>query len=229
MEPKRLCILGVFDEQYAQLAESSTNDNWCTYAHEYDYVVKGVKILWPELPTSWYKILHLRETLKSGRYDWVCYFDTDLLFTNFETPLESFFDDESFLIASDDVDELGEMIGAQLCFRHCQDSIDFLDLVWEQREKYLDHPWEQPAINEVAKLEQFKNKIRRWSGCLFHSFFPSSDVGRVTAYPSSTLMTWFPGCFTCHFTAAPLETRNNQMHGLNEWLKKQQTEIAEGS
>ena len=227
IDPKRICILGVFDESYAELAYSSVNDNWRRYADNHGYVVKAVKCLFPQGPTSWYKVFHLRETLATGRYDWVCYFDTDILFTNMERPLQNYLDDRVFLAGADDVDELNQMIGAQLCFRNCQESLDFLDELWERRSEFTEHPWEQIPLAEMCERDEYKDKIRRWSGTNFHSFFPCSDIDRVTAYPSSTLLSWFPGSYTCHFTCMSTTLRGRRMYTMNEWLKEQETEIAE--
>ena len=227
MDNQRICLLGVFDELYAGLAGATVNDNWRRYADRHGYAVKAVKVMFPQTAASWYKIFHLRETLKTGRHDWVCYFDTDILFTNHEQPLTSFLDDRSFLAVADDVDETGEFIGAQLCVRHCQEAIEFLDEVWEERHRFPHHPWEQPVLNLVAQSDKYKDKIRRWTGTSFHSFWPNSDPARFESYPSSTLFSWFPGSFTCHATPFILPEKFQILHRLNDWLKSTEHELAE--
>lgn len=156
---------------------------------------------------AWSKIKLVLDALKSGKFDWVAWFDDDIFITNPTIPLEQFIQEygkTAHLIISGHKTAhtfFSDVNSGLFLIKASDWSIQFLQKVWdfalqEDKKKYLfDFPWEQSAIQALFSSEEYENSLyisklparKIQSFLTMHARDDKGDYGQ-----------WEPGDFAAH-------------------------------
>jgi hypothetical protein len=101
IDPKDICVLVSYNDNYASMAELTVNNNIKLYCDKHNYT------LWVDTQhnpdndrySSWQKIKTSINILKNHNFKWLFFMDVDCLIMNSDIKLESLIDDEySFIV-----------------------------------------------------------------------------------------------------------------------------------
>jgi len=227
MNPKpKICVFSVYDEAYEDIASVSLFDNFKEYCSLRDYKLQVKKIEKTEaMSSAWHKISTCLEILDTDEFDYVFFMDADCLFIDTTKSLESFIDDDYFLVCGETYDPITRkpsIISSHLLFKNCDESKEFLKEIWDKLSSgtiYANkHPWEQHHVNEIAKLEKYKSGIKILKPRKLNSFWPQSTPRVVKYFHHCNRESFEVGDFTAHFCGYSLQERYDFMTECNQAL-----------
>jgi hypothetical protein len=151
----------------------------------------------------WSKIKAILDELKTGTYDWVAWFDDDVLVTNLLMPLEQFIHEygkqADFIISAERVSPQAdnEINTGVLLIKNTPWAKEFLQRVWDYGNEH--HCNEQEAIAALMAAEfKYDQHINRVPVCQIQSFFEDHpcDYGQ-----------WKENDFSMHLSRKSLEDK----------------------
>ncbi len=181
----------------------------------YDWYGNGAKYN-TSLHPAWNKINLFKYFFSMKMYDWIVWFDDDIIITREDVPLECFIkkDRDKDLILSLDPSHLWEnarfYFNTGVIIAQCTAwNINFFNRVWDLRFAYaLVHFFEQSAMLEV---------YRNYPDSAMHiKVLPIPVLQAFGAADNSCCRVWQPGDFLMHFAAVPYANRAFYMQMLFE-------------
>ncbi|MDE3056195.1 MAG: class I SAM-dependent methyltransferase [Verrucomicrobiota bacterium] len=155
-------------QEYADAVEPG-HETKRSYCQRHGYTFYNLdKSLDEKRLTAWSKVLFLQNLLLTTEHQWFYWSDADSLIMNPAIPLESFLDDNYFLIVTEDFLEINT---GQFFIKNCEKSVEFLKEVYSH-EKHSHHRLaEQRAM--MAELEQnpsWRDQIKILPQRMFNSY-----------------------------------------------------------
>ena len=95
LDPKEICVLVLYDDYYAELAEITIDKNIKQYCdlHGYTLISHKIENIDNGRSPQWQKIQVSIDVLKTNQFKWLFFLDTDCLIMNSTIKLESIIDD----------------------------------------------------------------------------------------------------------------------------------------
>lgn len=227
----KIAVVAVYDAKYLEMAQITLFDNFKKYCliHGYDFHPVFIHKENGRHP-AWRKITATINVLKTGKYDWVFYIDADCLFMNTTIKLESFVDDNYFLIISG-INSAPEpkilnsagytaIMAAQFLIKNCQRSIDFLYDVWqaaETKDDFYKFDYEMRQMRISADRPQFKDGINVIKSYRFNRFWYSNDPFFLIGNPGYNENCWQYGDFIVHVVMGIKEARLKNLRDLSQF------------
>jgi hypothetical protein len=219
---KRIMVVSMYDQNYRDIADVTIFKNFKKYCSFHGYELKSHFIERSERAVQWEKISLLRDLMINNEADWFFFIDADCLFMNTPRRIEDYIDNNYFLIipsggGSVDNDLDGDfrnnnMMSSQMLIKNCQESIDFLNEVWDAPDwpegmhlDEFDHEMRQMRISYLKP--RWKPRIKIIEEKLLNRFWPVPYVNMAIAHKHINLNTWQPGDFIVHVTGYPREER----------------------
>jgi hypothetical protein len=225
----RIGIITMYDEGYTKMAEYTAHDNFVRYSklHGYGLEIINVSGKSEERTPHWLKIKETINVLKTNKYDWVFFIDLDCLFMDLRFKLENLIDNKYFAVlpAHDHVPDnkiwngvADSIMSAQMLFKNCERSINFLEDVWQAREvqdkiHVFDHEMRQLRIS--ANKPEFKNGIKIIEEGKLNKMWWYADPFFINALNDANDNIWKPGDFIVHVTGAHEHNRLRWLSDLN--------------
>jgi len=99
LDPKDICVLMLYDDYYAKLAEVTIDKNVKQYCdlHGYTLISHKIENIDNHRLPQWQKIQVSIDILKTNKFKWLFFLDTDCLIMNSTIKLESIID-SSFIV-----------------------------------------------------------------------------------------------------------------------------------
>jgi len=158
-----ISVATFYDGNYSELGGyTSLNKKKYCDKHGYSFINRKESYLKYNRPSSWAKLSVIVEEFKKN-VDWVLWTDADSVFTNFETKIESYIDNNFHLIFA--VEGLYESIcfwpsGCVFLAKNSPETIKFLKYVWNQPPEIINHCWWEQlgiikTINENPDIRSY--------------------------------------------------------------------------
>jgi hypothetical protein len=106
LDPKDICVLMLYDDYYAKLAEVTIDKNVKQYCdlHGYTLISHKIENIDNGRSPQWQKIQVSIDILKTNKFKWLFFLDTDCLIMNSTIKLESIIDDNySFIVLNHEI------------------------------------------------------------------------------------------------------------------------------
>lgn len=228
-------VMSLYTEEYNELAAITIEGNKKLYCekHGYDLILRTNRDEFTYQHTGFEKLLFVKQTLESGKYDWVYWCGTDTLITNFNIKLEDLVDNGYHFIVSVDIWDINA--DSFLC-RNSPQAINFLESLLMLHDSYVDENnngidtgrilpdgnptcWAEqqaiidlaPSYKNIVKLEPQK-KLNSYLYNIYNS--PWHQKG-LDCWGNNG--TWAPGDFLLHLPGMP----NSQRIKICETIKPQ--------
>jgi len=231
MNPKDICVLVSYNENYAKMAEITVFDNIKAYCKIHGYT------LWIDTQnnpdnnrySSWQKIKTAINVLP--RFKWLFFIDTDCLIMNKNIKLESLIDNNySFIVpqhnvAAEDnpitnIEGINNVITSQFLVKNDQSGLDILQAIWDVEGwpdgldlSTFDYEGRQTRI--VINSLKFKDKIKIIEEKLLNRFWYVNNPFVVMHFQNINNNAWKPGDFIVHVVGYKTEDRIQLLSDLN--------------
>ena len=209
----RICVTTIYDENMLEMSKITAYDNFDKYCKLNGYDLQVINVDYEkERPASWCKIVEVKKLLESNKYDWVFFIDLDCLFMNMTTKIESFIDDDYFVVfgSNSEIHDhpvpnkfgVDGVAGSQFLIKNCQLSLDFLDDVWSAVDLPSDvinkYDWEQRQFRYSIVKDKFEKYVKIIEGKLINAFWYTNDIFFLMKYKKYTKEIWEVGDFIVH-------------------------------
>lgn len=229
----RICVTTIYTENLLSIANITAFDNFKEYCdiNGYDLKIINLDAKYEDLerPAAWYKVVEVKNLLSSGDYDWVFFIDVDCLFMTPTIKLESFIDDEHFLVipANNDVFETpvrnksgkDGVASCQFLIKNTDLSFEFLDDVWSANNidtnLITHHDWEQRQFKYSVINPRFENGVKIVEEKLLNRYWYTNNVFLNFTYTGANKNIWEPGDFIVHIPGYHREERWRILKELN--------------
>lgn len=231
MEPKDICVLVSYDDNYAKLAEYSVFGNIKKYCekHGYSLHIDRQQNLDNNRVPMWQKIKVSHDVLKGSEYKWLFFIDTDCLIMNSNIKLESLIDDNySFIIPQHNIKAednpitvipgVQNVITSQFFVKNDNDGLAILQAIWNLGEipnDRFDYEGRQTRI--LINSLQFDGKIKTIEEKLVNRFWYVNNPFMVMHFRGMNDNAWQPGDFIVHVTGYSKEERIKLISDLNHF------------
>lgn len=233
MDPKDICVLVSYDDNYAKMAEYSVYGNIKKYCelHGYSLVIDTQQNPDNRRYPSWQKIKTSINLLKSASYKWIFFIDTDCLIMNKDIKLESLIDDQySFIVpkhsvkAEDNpitnIEGVENVITSQFLVKNDKHGLDILQAIWDAEGWPDDMPlstfdYEGRQTRIVINSLKYKDKIKIIEEHKLNRFWYINNPFMVMHFKGVNDHTWKPGDFIVHVTGYTKEERIKLLSDLN--------------
>jgi hypothetical protein len=146
----KIALLTISDDNFREIA-NRTFPSMRRYADAFSLEFLNRPIAPSDRPTSWGKIVQVREVLRSG-FDYCFYVDADTMFVRFDADIrDSIAEGKDLHLCwhcADNSESYAAIPGHFNCgvavWRNSAWSFDFLDEIWRQTE-FIHHPWWEQA------------------------------------------------------------------------------------
>lgn len=230
IDPKRICVTTIYNENYQNMANITAFDNFEKYCKIHGYSLEVIKVEDDKIERTphWEKVKSVKSLLQTGKYDWVFFIDLDCLFMNTTIKLESFILEDHFMVITghDDIPDTPiinqhgtkSIMTAQFLIKNCKESIAFLDDVWaaeETKDKINVFDYEMRQFRYSADKARFKQGIKIIDGPEFNRFWYSNSIFMIHHFPETNANAWQFGDFIVHVPAGAAEQRLAHLSDLN--------------
>jgi hypothetical protein len=233
INPKDICFLVSYNENYSQMAQITVFDNIKEYCRIHDYT------LWIDTQdkldnnrySSWQKIKTSMNILKKHSFKWLFFLDTDCLIMNKDIKLESLIDDNySFIIPQHNVkaednpitniEGVNNVITGQFLVKNDVDGLAILQAIWDveggpDEININTFDYEQRQTRIIINNLKFKDKIKIIEEKLLNTFWYINNPFMVMHFKEINNNIWQPGDFIVHVTGYPKEERIKLLSDLN--------------
>lgn len=233
MNPKDICVLVSYDDNYAAMAQITVHNNIKKYCEKQGYT------LWVDTQqdinnlrgAAWQKIRKSIDILKSHDFKWLFFIDTDCLIMNSDIKLESLIDnDYSFIIPKHNVKAednpittipgVQNTISSQFLVKNDKDGLAILEAIWEAKEwpEGMDistFDYEGRQVRLIINSLRFKDSIKIIEEKLLNRFWYMNNPFMVMHFRGVNNNAWQPGDFIVHVTGYPKEERIKLLSDLN--------------
>lgn len=233
IDPKDICVMVSYNEGYSKMAEITVFNNMREYCeiHGYTLHVDKQDSVDNNRSSQWQKILVSLNLLKSNKFKWIFFIDTDCLFMNTTVKLESLIDENySFIVPSHYMKAIDTpvinsqgtdcVITSQFFVKNDEFGISILEDIWEAKGwpghigiNEFDHEGRQARIT-IGKPE-FKDKVKVIEERKLNCFWYTNNPFAVVLNPQINEKCWKPGDFIVHVTGYPTNERIKLLSDLN--------------
>lgn len=233
IDPKNICVLVSYDDNYASMAEITVFDNIQAYCnkHGYSLYIDTQKNVDNNRSASWQKIKTSINVLKNHNFKWLFFIDADCLIMNSDIKLESIIDDNySFIVPQHNVKAednpitnipgIQNIISSQFLVKNDKDGLSILEAIWGvegwPEGMSLDtFDYEGRQVRIVINSLQFKDKIKIIEEKILNRFWYINNPFMVMHFKGANDNAWQPGDFIVHVTGYPKEGRIKLLSDLN--------------
>lgn len=152
----RFALLTAHDQNYAELADITWNQNKKLYAEKHGY---GTVVLTEGFTSvhdiSWFRYRTIVKLFEENQYDWIHCCGTDTMITNFNIKLQDLVDDSAHFIIATDCFNINN---DSFLVRNTPEAIAWLKLIGSLEDQYAEkHPWncQQAMIDNIERLGSF--------------------------------------------------------------------------
>ena len=209
-------VVSMYDEGYSEMANLTIKSNFRDYCIIQGYELVDFKIddeFLEGRQAQWGKIKLLKNLILDGKTDWYFFLDCDCLIMNPSIKLESFIEEDKFLIlpkggGAPDY-PLAEscfndnLMSSQMLIRKSKESIEFLEEIWESPDwphgmniNEFDHEMRQMRIS--YRKDKWQEGICAVEEKRLNRFWPTKNPFMVDAFPHMNKNLWEPGDFIAH-------------------------------
>jgi hypothetical protein len=233
IDPKDICVLVSYNDNYASMAELTVNHNIKLYCEKHNYTlwIDTQQDLDNNRYSAWQKIKTSINILKNHNFKWLFFMDVDCLIMNSDIKLESLIDDEySFIVpqhnipAEDNpitnIEGISNIITSQFLVKNDQSGLDILQAIWDVDGwpngldlSTFDYEGRQTRI--VINSLKFKDKIKIIEEKLLNCFWYFNNPFMVMHFKGVNNHVWQPGDFIVHVTGYSKEDRVRILSDLN--------------
>jgi hypothetical protein len=234
MNPKEICVLVSYNNNYANMAELTVDHNIKLYCDKHNYTLHIDTQQNPDNDrySSWQKIKTAINILKNNNdFKWLFFIDTDCLIMNSNIKLESLIDDNySFIVPQHNIEAednpitniegTNNIIMSQFLVKNDQSGLDILQAIWDVEGwpdgldlSTFDYEGRQARI--VVNSLKFKDKIKIIEEKLLNCFWYFNNPFMVMHFKGVNNHVWQPGDFIVHVTGYPKEDRIRILSDLN--------------
>ena len=196
----RFAIVSVVTGPVPQPFYAQGITNRALYATRHDYALKVYNRIDHERPIAWSKILALKRTMRTGKFDWLFWMDSDAVITNFETHLDEFVPGatEKDLVIAKDCRGLNTGIFMLRC---SPTGLQLLEEIYSgthvTNDTVYHSYWEQKSFMDLYDTsEGFRSQTMIVSQKLFNSYHNQTECREGL---------WTRGDFIVHFPGQPAE------------------------
>jgi hypothetical protein len=233
IDPKDICVMVSYNEGYSKMAEISVFQNMKEYCeiHGYTLHVDKQENVDNDRGPQWQKILVSLNLLKSNKFKWVFFIDTDCLFMNTTIKLETLIDDNySFIVPSHYMKAIDTsvtnsqgtdcVITSQFFVKNDEFGISILEDIWSAKEwpsnmSINKFDYEQRQTRITIDKPEFKDKVNVIEEKRLNCFWYTNNPFAVVLNPRMNEECWKPGDFIVHVTGYPTNERTKLLSDLN--------------
>jgi hypothetical protein len=244
MNPKDICVLVSYNENYAKIADCSVFHNILLYCNKYGYNLLVDRHESPfsiDKPHQWQvsyrKIKIALETLENNNnFKWLFYMDVDSLIMNSDIRLESFIDENySFITlghrmpAPDNpidvgIEGINSVIMSHFFVKNNKDGFSVLNAIWENKgwpENLPITEWdlEGRQVRLLINNPEYKDKIKVIDENIISKIWYINNPFIVFNLKGVNNNTWKPGDFIVHAVGYKVEDRVQIVSDLNYFSK----------
>jgi hypothetical protein len=236
LKPKEICVLSLYDDNYLDMANITIFDNLKKYCDLHGYTFHPHKIENVQngrLP-QWQKIDVTLNILKSNKYKWVFYLDTDCLIMNSSIKLESFIDDKhSFIVPTLNVDAVdtpiinkqgkNTIISSQFMLKNDETGIAIMEDIWNLNgwPEGMDvntFDYEGRQVRITINKPQFYDKVNVIEEHRMNCFWYMNSPYMASSFRGVNDSCWKPGNFIVHVTGYQKDERVKLLSELNNFV-----------
>lgn len=218
IDPKEICFLVTYDENYAELAKYSVYKNISKYCKKHGYflhVDRQINLDNDRSP-SWQKIRQAQSILKQGKFKWLFFMDVDCLIMNSDIKLESLIDEDySFIVPQHNIKAednpitnipgVQNVITSHFFVKNDEHGLAILQAIWDAEEwpkgmSYQTFDYEGRQTRLLINSLRFKDKIKIIEEKLLNRFWYVNNPFMVMHFKGVNDNVWQPGDFTVHVT-----------------------------
>ena len=233
LDPKDICVLMLYDDYYAKLAEVTIDKNVKQYCdlHGYTLISHKIENIDNGRSPQWQKIQVSIDVLKTNKFKWLFFLDTDCLIMNSTIKLESIIDDNySFIVPAHNIEPIDTpiknnqgtncVITSQYFVKNDKTGIDILQDIWDAKEWPIDidintFDYEGRQARITIDKPIFKDKVKIVPEKTLNRFWYMNNPFMVLHTPGANNNVWQPGDFIVHVTGYNREDRINLTSDLN--------------
>lgn len=238
IDPKDICVLVSYNDNYAAMAKISVFDNIQKYCelHNYhlwidrleDHIREDKPMQWQ---ISYRKLQAAKDILKNNNFKWLVYIDTDSLIMNPNIKLESFIDNNySFIVlnhkvpASDNpitsIEGVNNVIISHFFVKNNNDGLSVLDALlenegWPEGLPIDEWDLEGRQMRILLNNPKYTHKIKPIDEGIFSRFWYSNNPFLVFNLKGFTDNLFRPGDFIVHVVGYKTEERIKLLSDLN--------------
>ena len=232
-DPKDICVLMLYDDYYAKLAEVTIDKNVKQYCklHGYTLISHKIENIDNGRSPQWQKIQVSIDILKTNQFKWLFFLDTDCLIMNSTIKLESIIDNNySFIVPAHNIEPIDTpiknnqgtncVITSQYLVKNNKTGIDILQDIWDAKEWPIDidintFDYEGRQARITIDKSIFKDKVKIIPEKTLNRFWYMNSPFMVLHTPGANNNVWQPGDFIVHVTGYNREDRINLTSDLN--------------
>jgi hypothetical protein len=233
MEPKDICFLVSYDENYKNISKITVDNNIRKYCklHGYTLWIDRQEIKYGDRDSQWQKIKVVLNILETEKFKWIFFMDSDCLIMDTTKKLEGFLNDEfSFIIPSHSMEPndhpvknsqgTNMVITSHFFVKNDEIGKQILLDIWNAPDwpkklpiNTFDHEGRQCRMTiEKPKFKPFVNVIQEK---LLNRFWYMNSPFMTIKNPNINDNVWQPGDFSVHVTGYPLKIREELLSDLN--------------
>lgn len=226
----RICVTTIYTDNMLSIAQITAFDNFKRYCDINGYDLRVIHLEDNlDRPAAWYKVSEVKRLIEGDEFEWIFFIDVDCLFMTPTIKLESFIDDNHFLVIPSNGDVLETPIrnkygsdgvaSCQFLIKSCDKSIEFLDDVWSAidvgDELINNHDWEQRQFKYSVVKPQFESGVNIVEEKLFNRYWYTNNVFLNFSYSEVNKNIWEVGDFIAHVPGYHREERRRILEELN--------------
>jgi hypothetical protein len=235
MDPKDICVLVSYNDDYARMAEYTVKDNIERYCqmHGYSIWIDEQKDVDNDRSPAWQKIRTSMKIL--DKFRWVFFIDTDCIIMNSDIKLESIIDEKySFIVPAHGVDPVDtpiksiagprNVITSQFFVKNDEHGHAILNDVWnfKYHPKGIDvnkFDYENREVRALIDSLDYRDHIKIVDEHLLNRFWYINNPFLLVSFKGSNNLVWKPDDFIVHVTGYKINERVQLLSDLNYFSK----------